>query len=83
MPTETEAMKVMSSAGKLIPGGDNVGVGMGSGLTDTPTAAVSDSEAEASPPSTSTDAWPFRMIITVMAEPLTVICTASVIEAEP
>ena len=73
----------MSSAGNSIPGGERVMTGTGSGSTDRPTAAVSDSEAEASPPSTSTEACPLRMTSIVIAEPLTSICTASVIEAEP
>ncbi len=83
MPTETEARKVISSAGKSEPGGRRIGTGMGSGLTDTPTAAVRVMDALASPPRTSTDACPLRMKMTVIVGGLISSLTAMVMEADP
>src|SRR5260370_35500331 len=84
MPTETEARKVISSAGNLKPGsGRRIGTGMGSGLTDTPTAAVRVMDALASPPRTSTDACPLRMKMTVIVGGLISSLTAMVMEADP
>src|SRR5208283_5112344 len=68
MPTATEARKVIVSDGKLISVSVIVGRG-GNGWMPTPTDAVSASEAEARPSSTSTDAWPLRMTITVSELP--------------
>src|SRR5262249_58609327 len=82
MPTATEARKVIVSAGKASWPDKGFG-GDGSGSIETPIAAVNDSDADASPPSTSTEAWPFRMIITVMAEPFTSSEKARGMDADP